>query len=70
MDAFLKFRADRAFAEGMTAYRAGQPRHAPAHFCEHSGDWTRGWNVAWLAENITPVQAPSEKIEPAQPATA
>lgn len=70
MDAFLRFRADRAFAEGMAAYRAGQPRHAPAHFCEHSGDWTRGWNVAWLAENITPVQPPPEKIEPAQPATA
>lgn len=70
MDAFLKFRADRAFAEGMMAYRAGQTRHAPAHFCEHSGDWTRGWNVAWLAENITSVQSTSEKIESAQPTTA
>jgi hypothetical protein len=70
MDAFLKFRADRAFSEGMKAHRAGHPPHAPAHYCEHSGDWVRGWNVAWLAEKLTPAQSPSNTIEPAQPAIA
>jgi ribosome modulation factor len=60
MDAFLKFRSDRAFYEGMQAYRAGHPKHAPTNYCEHASDWVRGWNVAWLAATVTPVKpAPS-----------
>lgn len=66
MDAFLKFRADRAFTEGMQAYRDGQPNHAPARYFEHSGDWVRGWSAAWLAESLAAEQAAKNKVEPAQ----
>jgi phosphosulfolactate synthase (CoM biosynthesis protein A) len=69
MNAFLKFRADRAFTEGMQAYRDGYPNHAPAHYFEHSSDWVRGWSVAWLAESLAAEQATKKKLEPAQPAT-
>lgn len=67
MEAFFRFRADRAFSEGMQAYRAGQPNHAPAKYGENSGDWVRGWNVAWLAERLTSDQPLVNIIEPAQP---
>ena len=56
MNAFLEFRANRAFHEGMQAYRVGQPNHAPAKYCEHASDWVRGWNVAWLATTIEPAK--------------
>jgi len=59
MNAFFKFRADRAFHEGMQAYRAGQPNHAPAKYCEHASDWVRGWNVAWLATTMEPAKTSS-----------
>ena len=59
MNAFLKFRADRAFHEGMQAYRVGQPNHAPAKYCEHASDWVRGWNVAWLATTMKPAKTSS-----------
>jgi hypothetical protein len=52
MNAFLQFRTNRAFSDGMKAYRTGHPPHAPMHYCEHSGDWVRGWHVAWLAKNF------------------
>jgi len=57
MDAFLKFRSDRAFSEGMQAYREGQPKEAPVRYCEHACDWVRGWNTASLATTIAPVKA-------------
>lgn len=66
MNAFFKFRADRAFSEGMQAYCEGQLNHAPAKYGENSGDWVRGWNVAWLANRITIAQPVIEKIDPAQ----
>lgn len=66
MNAFLKFRADRAFAEGMQAYKYGHPNHAPVKYMEHSSDWVRGWNVAWLAESLAAEQAFKNKVEPAQ----
>lgn len=69
MNAFLKFRSDRAFHEGMLAYREGQPNHAPAKYCEHAGDWVRGWNTAWLATIIAPAQPVAKNVVPAQPAT-
>lgn len=67
MNAFLQFRADRAFAEGMQAYRAGEPNHAPAKYMEHSSDWVRGWTAAWLAASMA---KPANTIEPAQPVPA
>jgi len=70
MNAFLQFRADRAFTEGMQAYKNGQPNHAPARYLEHSSDWVRGWTAAWLAENLEPAQLVQAKIEPAQLAQA
>jgi hypothetical protein len=70
MKAFFQFRADRAFSEGMQAYRKGQPNHAPAMFGENSGDWVRGWNVAWLAERIKPAESVAEKPRPPQSLTA
>lgn len=63
MNAFLKFRADRAFSDGMRAYRACHEPRAPAHYGEHSGDWVRGWNVACLAERIRP------QLQPQPPST-
>lgn len=66
MNAFLKFRADRAFAEGMRAYTDGQPNHAPARCMEHSSDWVRGWTAAWVAATIEPAQPATKKLEPAQ----
>lgn len=68
MNAFLKFRADRAFAEGMQAYKDGQPNHAPARCMEHSSDWVRGWTAAWLAQSM--LAQPGTLIEPAQPVLA
>lgn len=63
MNAFLRFRADRAFHEGMQAYLRGERNHAPARYCEHSGDWMRGWNVAWLAENLARDKLAMARIE-------
>lgn len=66
MNAFLKFRADRAFHEGMQAYREGHPNHAPARYCEHASDWVRGWNAAWLVATTAPTQPLREQIERVQ----
>lgn len=70
MNAFLKFRADRAFAEGMQAYRDGFPNHAPARYCEHAGDWVRGWSSAWLAESLGAKQAAWNKVQSDQTVAA
>ena len=70
MSALLKFRADRAFHEGMQAYRRGEPNHALPKYCEHSGDWVRGWSVAWLAESLGAKQAARNKVESGQPIAA
>lgn len=67
MNAFLQFRADRAFHEGMQAYKDGHENHAPKRYMEHSSDWVRGWTAAWLAASIA---KPATAIEPAQPVPA
>jgi len=66
MNAFLKFRADRAFAEGMQAYRDGHQNHPPAKYMEHSSDWVRGWSAAWLASSLAAEQVSKYKIKSAQ----
>jgi hypothetical protein len=63
MKAFLQFRADRAFAEGMQAYRNGDPNHAPSRYFEHASDWVRGWSSAWLAASLSTEQAARNKVE-------
>jgi ribosome modulation factor len=69
MNAFLKFRADRAFHDGMHAYHEGQSNHAPAKYCEHASDWVRGWNVAWLAEGFRQDKLLQARARVAPPAT-
>jgi hypothetical protein len=40
---------ERAAAEGVAAFCAGHPRHAPARFGTYSGRWVDGYDNALIA---------------------
>jgi len=41
---------ERVHYIGVNAYKAGEPRHAPAKFGLYCGDWIRGYDAACYAE--------------------
>lgn len=45
-----KLIGERVHRTGMEAYKAGEPRHAPAKFGLYCGDWIRGYDAALYAE--------------------